>query len=256
MRPPEARIAERLRSQRVVVLGGSSGIGLAAARAAAHSAGQVVLLARSEEKLARALDSLPGENHLALSVDATDVRTLKTRTASLEPVDHIVLSIGSAGPPPAAFAKTSLEEARRAFEDHYWAAVHVLHALIPLLRSQAQSSVTFVTGSISRRSILGKSFTSSYQHALEGLAQALVDELAPVRVNTVLPGLVDTSLWSSMSTEIRDAMFAGARRETPVGFVPTAEPVGQAIVDLMANHYVSGATLSVDGGWASSRRSR
>jgi NAD(P)-dependent dehydrogenase (short-subunit alcohol dehydrogenase family) len=242
MRPPE-------------LLGGSSGVGLAVAQAAARALGQVVLLARSEEKLASALDSLPGANHQMLSVDATDVRTLKDRTASLGSVDHLVLSIGSAGPPPTRFAETSLQEARKAFEDHYWAAVHVLHAVHPLLRPQAQSSVTFVTGSISRRPILGKAFTSSYQHALEGLARALVDELAPIRVNTVLPGLVDTPLWSSMPQEIRAAMFAGASLENPVGFVPTAAPIGQAIVDLMANRYVSGAALSVDGGWSLSRRS-
>lgn len=255
MRQSEGGGDERLRSQRILILGGSSGVGLAVAQAAARAAGQVVLLARSEEKLARALHSLPGVVHRTLSVDATDVQNLKGRTASLGSLDHIALSIGSAGPPPTPFAETSLQEARRAFEDHYWAVVHMLHAVLPLLRPHAQSSVTFVTGSISRRPILGKAFTSSYQHALEGLARALVDELAPIRVNTVLPGLVDTPLWSSMPPEIRAAMFAGARLENPVGFVPTAEPVGQAIVDLMANPYISGASLSVDGGWALSRRS-
>lgn len=244
----------RLQGQRLLVLGGSSGIGLATAQAAADEGACIVLAARSASRLDAARGELAGEGHAVLALDARQHDGLGERLAPFGPIDHLLLSVGTGGPPPAPFPSCSIDDARESFEAHYWTAVAMMQAAWPIITRHARSSITIVTGGIARRAIAGKAFTASYQHALEGLARALVDELAPVRVNVVAPGLVDTPLWDAVAADLRDAMFRKAAAENPVGFVPDADPVGRAICDLIANPYISGATLTVDGGWSMSHR--
>lgn len=243
-----------LEGSRSLILGGSSGIGLATAKVAAKLGSTVILVARSRRRLEAALKTIPAGRGIAIAMDATDMSSVEAGLKITGGIDHLVLSVGRAGHPIAPFSRTPLAAARQTFEDHYWASVQVLHASIPHIAVQPSSSITFVTGGLSRRPIRGKAFSTSYQLALEGLGQALIDELAPIRINTVAPGLLKTPLWDDLEDQDRRLLFKNGSGENPVGFVPTADPVGQAIADLMANPYVSGATLSVDGGWARSRQ--
>lgn len=245
----------RLRLQRadILVVGGTSGIGLETARLAASEGANVIVASRSANDANLSGVASSGAIR-SLAMDACDPAMIEQVMAQIPQLDHIVLSIGTRPGAPTRFVSTAIEDARRHFDEHFWTVVAVLRCALPLVRVRPESSVTIVTGSISRRPIGGKSFTASYQMALEGLARSLVDELAPIRINVVLPGLLHTPLWDDLTPPDRQSMFEAAEREMPVGRVVSAHCVADAITTLMANSYICGANLSVDGGWSSSRR--
>jgi len=242
-----------LAQKKVLILGGSSGIGLATAAKALHSGAEVILAGRTADKLKDAKKSLHSERVSTIKMDATNSQSIIEHLEHIGDLDHLVLSAGENKPGGGPFSQTSLEEGRRFFDENYWAAVRVLREVVSQIRPSPHSSVTFVTGGLARRPIVGKSYTVSFQAAIEGLAHALVDELAPIRVNVMAPGLLKTPFWSNLDASERESLFKNAKKEVPVGFIPNADPIGSAIVELMSNIYICGAVLCADGGWASSR---
>jgi len=233
-----------LAQQRVLILGGSSGMGLAAAQRLARTGAEVFIAGRVQAKLDAALAVITGSAE-GLVLDFTDPVSLAGASQRLGRIDHLVLAASSDaawGP----FAQTSADALRRALEGKllgYWQA---LQAMLPILRHDG--SVVMLTGAASRTAMVGTAGLAAVNGAITQMARTLAKELAPLRVNVVSPGLVDTPVYNGMPAEAKRGMFEAAARSLPVGRTGTPEDVAGAIEFLLESTFTTGALLDVDGG--------
>ncbi len=238
-----------LEGKTVVIVGGSSGIGLASAAAAAAEGARVVIAGRSEERLSAARRSVavavaaPIE---ARRLDMTDDASIEAFFGELGPLDHLVIT--ASGAALGRFLEIDTADARRFFESKFWGPYAVARRAAPQIR--LGGSITFFSGAAGSRASPGFSCGSAINAAVEALSRTLSVELAPVRVNTVSPGLVDTPIWESIvsSTE-RQALFADTAAKLPAGRIGRPADVADAVLFLIRNPYTTGTTLFVDGGY-------
>ena len=232
-----------LSNQTVLVVGGSSGIGLATAQGLAAEGAAVTIASRSQAKLDAAVATL-GDGATAAALDTGDEAAVSRFFADRAPFDHIVIS--AAQTPSGPVRGLSLEDARRAMESKFWGAYRIARAG----RIAEGGSLTFVSGFLSVRPSGGAVLQGAINAALEALARGLALELAPVRVNAVSPGLIETPLWSGMPEEKRAAMFAGAAVRLPARRVGQPEDIARAVLFLVTTPFATGSTVRVDGGGA------
>lgn len=232
------------KNQRIVVLGGTSGIGLAVARAAARAGATVVIGSRNRQRVDDALSTLPAgsEGH---AVDLTDNGAIEQFFAAVGPYDHLVYT---AGEPLllGSLASTDIAQARRFFDTRYWGAFAA--AKFGSASIRPGGSIVFTSGTASRRPHPGWSAVAGALAAMEGLTRALAVELTPVRVNVVTPGLVKTALWGAMDASARDTLYQDTARGLPVGHVGEAAEIAEAYLYCMRQTYLTGQTLITDGG--------
>lgn len=233
-----------LQGKRVVICGGSSGIGLATARAAAAEGAQVVIVSSRQARVDEALASLPpnAEGH---AVDLANEAAVREFFSGLGGFDHLVYTAGDQLQ-LGALKNTEIESAHRFFELRYWGAFMAAKYAAEDIRPGG--SIVFSSGTAGRRPHPGWALGASICSAVEGLTRALAVELAPVRVNLVCPGFIKTPLWSGMSQESRESMYAQAAARLPVGHVGEAEEVAEAYLYFMRASYSTGEVLVVDGG--------
>ncbi|GLS19088.1 short-chain dehydrogenase [Labrys miyagiensis] len=233
-----------LQNQRVVLLGGTSGIGLATARAALAADASVVVVSSRQERVAEALALLGdrAEGHAVDLNEEADVRGLFER---LGPFDHLVYSAGDALQ-IGLLADTELKAVRKAFDLRVFGAVAAAKHAAPHLRPGG--SVVLTGGVASLRPQKGWTVAASLCGAMEAFTRALALELAPIRVNLVSPGFVRTPLWANLPEDVREAMYAERGAALPVGRVGEAEDIAQTYLYLMTNRYSTGQTILVDGG--------
>lgn len=228
-----------LQDQRVVVLGGTSGIGLATARLAASQGATVIVASSNPSSVRRAVGTL-GAPAAGQAVDLTDPAAVAAFFAGLDPFDHLVFTAGEALT-LLEVAALDLAAARQAFELRYFGALGAVSAAVPALRPGG--SVVLTTGAAADRPGPGWSVAASICGATDSLVRALAVELAPLRVNAVKPGVVRTPLW-------RDAFdYDETARQLPVQRVGEPEDVAAAYVYLMNQPYATGSIVSVDGGY-------
>ncbi|MGZ3699593.1 MAG: SDR family oxidoreductase [Bdellovibrionota bacterium] len=232
-----------LPGQTVVVIGGSSGIGLETARRAHAEGAQVVLTGRNPERLRRAGSELGAVSTAAF--DATDFVRLKQFFEDLpKPVDHVMVTAGS--PYYGRLAELDFEQARRNVEAHFWLNLQIARAAIGKVR--AAGTLLFIAGTGARRPALGLTIASAITAALPALVKNLALELAPIRVNLIAPGFVDTPLSASLLGDDLEKRRAQLRATLPIGRVVGPEDVAALAVHVMANSALTGATFDVDGG--------
>lgn len=232
-----------LRDRTVLIFGGTSGIGLAAARQAKTAGAKVVVVGFDRAGAER----VAAENDFAgwRSADVTKPDTITEALATIPQVDHLVLLAGS-------FVAGKIMDAdvaylRRAFDERLWAAVHTLRALGD--RLAADASITFISGALADRpNGMGTAVLAAASAAMEAFARGLALELAPRRVNTISPGTTDTPLLARTLGANRDAYVASLTEKLPLRRLGTAAEVGAAVVFLMSNGFMNGETLHVDGG--------
>lgn len=229
--------------QRVVVLGGTSGIGLATARAAADRGARVVVASGREASVQRALGQLP-EGAIGHSVDVRDGASLEAFFDGLGAFDHLIYTAGEALN-FIPLSKLDSETAHKFFEIRYFGALAAVRAAVSQLRSDG--SITLIGGSAGQRPGPGWALAASICGAMEGLTRALALELAPVRVNLVSPGVVRSPLWGEMDAEEREQMYAAVAK-SPVGHVGEVEEIAQAFMYCIEQTYASGTVIAVDGG--------
>jgi NAD(P)-dependent dehydrogenase (short-subunit alcohol dehydrogenase family) len=231
--------------QRVVIIGASAGIGEAAARDFAAKGAEVTIAGRSKERLDQAAQRIGYPVHIA-ELDATSREALDAFFAANGTIDHLVLcaSPGAVGVGPIA----TLDEAalRQAFDGKFFAHVKALQAALPHLRRDG--SVTLVTAASARAAFPGTAGLAAVNGALETIVAPLAVELAPLRVNAVSPGVIDTHWWGGMPEEQRQAYFSSAAAITPTRRVGKPEDVAEAIVYLAGAGFVSGTVLECTGG--------
>jgi NAD(P)-dependent dehydrogenase (short-subunit alcohol dehydrogenase family) len=233
-----------LQHKRVVVVGGSSGIGLAIAQQAASRGAEVVIASSSQERVQRAVESVDGEVQ-GQAVDVSDERAVASFFARLGAFDHLVFTAGDTLHLDN-LAATDLQQARRAFELRYWAALAAVKYGSPHIRKEG--SVVLTTGIAGQRPQKGWVIAASVCGTIEALTRALAVELAPIRVNAVSPGIVRTNLWQNMSAPERERLYETVGNSLPVGRVGEASEIAQAYLFLMEEGFATGQTIVVDGG--------
>lgn len=232
--------------QRVVIIGASAGIGEAAARAFAARGAAVTITGRSKERLDQAAQRI-GQPVLAAELDATSRGALDAFFATTGTIDHLVLSAspGAVGVGPIA----TLDEAalRQAFDGKFFAHVKAIQAALPQLRRDG--SVTLVTAASARAAFAGAAGIAAVNGALETMVAPLAVELAPLRVNAVSPGVIDTHWWNALPEDQRRAYFESVAAVSPVGRVGKPDDVAEAIVYLADADFVTGTVLECTGGF-------
>ena len=232
-----------LRNQTIVVIGGSSGIGLATARAAIAEGAQVVITGRDRERLDVAAADL-GSEATPVALDASDETGTQQMFERLERINHLFVNAGSVVPD----AKLTLPTAdlRRAMDVRFWGAVYAVKYARPKMNDG--SSIVFMSGTSAVRPIPGAAIGSASCGAVETLARALAVDLAPIRVNAIRPGLIDTPLIDRFFGERKTQLVHSYAARIPVKRIGEPEDVADAVLFLMKNRYVNGITLAVDGG--------
>jgi len=232
-----------LLGQTVVVIGGSSGIGLETARRVRAEAGQVVLTGRDPERLERAALDVGARSHAAF--DAHDPDRLDAFFQSLPtPVDHVMVTAG--GPFYAPLAEMDLSAARRYVADHVGLSLEVARHAIKAVRPGG--TLLFMGGTSGRRPAIGLSVLGLLTVGLPALTANLALELAPVRVNLIAAGFVDTPLSATLLGDGLDDRRNQLRSTLPIGRVVVPEDVAALAVHVMTNTALTGATFDVDGG--------
>jgi NAD(P)-dependent dehydrogenase (short-subunit alcohol dehydrogenase family) len=233
-----------MQDQRVIVLGGTSGIGWEVARQAAGLGAQVTIASSSAERVRKAVADLggPAEGH---ALDLTDEAAIQAFFQKTGAFDHLVFTAGdSLNLNPLASA--DLQQARRAFEVRYWGALAA--AKYGSAQIRTGGSIVLTTGIAGARPRKGWVFGASVCGAMNALTRALAMELAPIRVNAVSPGIVRTNLWQNIPEQDREKMFAGAGATLPVGRVGEPSDIARAYLFLMQEGYSTGQVVVVDGG--------
>ena len=233
-----------LQDKRVVVLGGSSGIGLAVAQLAAAQGAKVVIASSSAERVQQAVECI-GREVQGHAVDVSNERAVAALFSRLGLFDHLVFTAGDSLH-LHDLASTDLQQARRAFELRYWAALAAVKYGSPYIRKEG--SVVLTTGIAGQRPQKGWVIAASVCGTIEALTRALAVELAPIRVNAVSPGVVRTNLWQNMSAEEREHLYESVGNSLPVGRVGQASEIAQAYLFLMQEGFGTGQPVVVDGG--------
>jgi NAD(P)-dependent dehydrogenase (short-subunit alcohol dehydrogenase family) len=232
-----------LAGQTVVVIGGSAGIGLETARRARAEGADVILTGRNPERLDAAAREIGALS--ASAFDAADLVRLEQFFAEAPtPIDHVMVTAG--GPYYAPLAELDLEKARRNVDEHLGLALGVARNAVGKVR--AGGSLLFIGGTGGRRTGVGLAVIGAMTAALPALVANLALELAPIRVNLIAPGFVDTPLSASLLGEALEQRREELRATLPIGRVVGPEDVAALAVHLMTNTALTGATYDVDGG--------
>ncbi len=234
-----------LKEKRVVVLGGSRGIGFAVAAGAAREGAHVVVVASQAKGVAAAVEQLAG-GALGKAVDLRSAEAVRALFTELGEFDHLVYTAGEPIPFGPRLLDTDLAVARSFLELRYWGALTAVQAAVPYLR--AGGSIVLTSGTSARRPPAGFAIGASICGAMEAVTRALAVELAPIRVNAVTPGMVDTDLWAGVPAPAREQMFRAVAAKLPVGHVGTAPEVAEAYLAFLRGSYTTGQSVVVDGG--------
>jgi NAD(P)-dependent dehydrogenase (short-subunit alcohol dehydrogenase family) len=233
-----------LERKRIVVFGGTSGIGLAVAKMATAEGASLVVASSSQRRIDHALENIGGgvEGHIA---DAASEESVKSMFSTIGDFDHLVYT---AGDPvwQSALTDAAIADARVFFDVRFWGAFLAVKHASKYIREGG--SVVLTSSTLPRRPGKGFAIGASISAAVEAFASAAAVELAPIRVNVVAPGIVRTALWDRLPDEQREALFASRGSVLPVGKVGEAADVAELYLALMRSGFTSGQTVVVDGG--------
>ena len=232
---------EKLKGKKIVILGGTSGLGLSAAKAAAAEGAHVVVCSRHRANVDKALLELP-PNAEGAALDVTDEDAPQQFFAGQGGLDHLIYCAGDAL--PASVSTTA--KARNFFEVRFWGIYMATKAAFPHVRPGG--SITLTNGILAQRPWKGWSAVSALAGAVEALTRGLALEMAPIRVNAVCAGVVRTALWGGMDETARDAMYAQQAGALPLGRVGEADDIAEAYLYLMKSDFSTGQVVAVDGG--------
>jgi NAD(P)-dependent dehydrogenase (short-subunit alcohol dehydrogenase family) len=231
-------------SEHAVIIGGTSGIGLATARRLIGQGLKVTIAGRDKDRLAAARDALSG-NAEALMLDAADRAQVDAFFKAIGAFDHLVLALGSSRG-IGAFATLDLAQVRLGFEEKVWPHLSCAQAALPTIRKDG--SITFLSAVSAQMAAPGTVGLAAANGALAIVTPILAAELRPLRVNAVSPGVVDTPWWDFLDAGRRQAAFADYAGKSPVGRVGAPDDIAKAIAFLISDSFVTGHVLTCDGG--------
>lgn len=227
--------------QRLIVIGGSSGIGLSISKLMAKAGYELIVASRSKTKLARAKEEIGKlEVHL---LDVTQESQVAEFFANIDPFDHLVISAADFF--MGSFLEGKTSDARKYFDSKFWGQYCTAKYAAPKLRRDG--SITFFSGAANQKPLNHFAAGTAINAAVEGLCRALALELSPIRVNTISPGVVVTPLWESI--EDSTALFENTARILPAKRIGKPEAIAEAARFLIECNYATGTVVHVDGGY-------
>jgi len=244
MKDKEILANGKLKGKRVVLLGGTSGFGLATALAAAAEGAEIIIASSRQQRVDEALAALP-QGSQGYAVDLTDEQQIATLFEQVGEFDHLVFTAGETLQ-LNEFSTIKIDDAKQFFNVRYWGALMAAKYASPLIRKGG--SITLTNGTIGLRPWKGWAVAASLTCAIEGLTRALAVELAPIRVNAVCAGMSRTELWSNIPEGDREAMFNDYGSKLLTGGVGEATDIAEAYLYLMKGGFSTGQVLVVDGG--------
>jgi NAD(P)-dependent dehydrogenase (short-subunit alcohol dehydrogenase family) len=236
-------MTHQLENNRIVVAGGTSGIGRALVDLLAEKKAEITAIGRDPQKLAALGSAWPAVRVVAL--DARDHKGVADFFEKAGDLDHLVLALsGSKG--GGEFKSLPLDELREGFEQKFWPHLDMLQAALPHLRTGG--SVTFITAISATAGLPGTSGLAAMNGALEIMVPILAKELKPLRVNAVSPGVIDTPWWDFLPADIKQGVFADFRRQVLVGRIGRAKEVADTVRFVLENEYINGTVIGCHGG--------
>ncbi|MDR3693907.1 SDR family oxidoreductase [Mucilaginibacter sp.] len=244
MKDKETPANKNLHGKRVVLLGGTSGFGLATALAAAAEGAEIIVVSSRQQRVDEALALLPaGSNGYA--VDLNDEQQIAALFNKVSEFDHLIFTAGETLQ-LNEFSAIKIDEAKQFFNIRYWGAL--MAARYGSSHIRKGGSITLTNGTIGLRPWKGWAVAASLTCAIEGLTRALAVELAPIRVNAVCAGMARTELWSNIAEAEREAMFMDYGSKLLTGSVGEATDIAEAYLYLMKGGFSTGQVIVVDGG--------
>jgi NAD(P)-dependent dehydrogenase (short-subunit alcohol dehydrogenase family) len=234
-----------LRDKRIIVVGAGSGIGRSVAVAASRAGASVILAGRKRDALEQTAALASGPAHVN-AIDATNEAEVEAFFAGTGAFDHLVSTIsqGATGP----VSELSAFDVQRAMNAKLWAPFFLVKHGKPHIN--AAGSFTFFSGIRGARPAPRSSITSLVNGGLEAFAKAMAVELGPIRVNVISPGIVDSgpSFWSALGDEARERMFSDFAQRSPARRVGLPDEQADAVLFAIANPFLTGAVIPIDGG--------
>jgi len=225
-------------------MGGTSGIGLATAQAAAAEGAHVVVVSSNQQRVNDTLATLP-DTAKGYAVDLTNEQNIKTFFEGIGNFDHLVYTAGE-NLSLTYLGNLELEKARDFFTLRYWGVLASLKYGVPHINQGG--SVSLMGGTAGARPNAGWVLGASTCAAIEGVTRTMAIELAPIRVNAVAAGVIKTNLWGNLSEADREGMYKSLGDALPVKRVGEAEDVALAFTYLMKQQFGTGQIITVDGG--------
>lgn len=238
--------AQTLAGKRVILLGASSGIGLATAKKVAAEGAGVVIVSGNRIRVDQALKELPAGSE-GYAIDLSKEENIRDFFSSVGRFDHLVYSAGE-NLVLSPIAQTEVRQAKEFFTIRFWGAFAAVKYAAPLINEGGSIGLTSGTASI--RPGAGWSVASAICGAMEGFVRALAVELSPIRVNCVVPGVIRTPLWDGMAPLERDKLFQQVSNSSLVKKVGQADDVADGFIYLMKQRNGTGQSLLIDGGAA------
>ncbi|MGH3638318.1 MAG: SDR family oxidoreductase [Mycobacterium sp.] len=232
-----------LKNNRVLVIGGTSGIGLAVASAVADRGGVPIVASRKQSSVDNALARLPDGARGAV-VDLSDADALDRFAADVGDIDHLVFTAGESLE-MAKITDLTPDVISSFFTTRFVGALNAVRVFAPKIA--AGGSITMTSGTAAHQPGFGV-LPVSICGAMNAAVTALAVELAPIRVNAVAPGVVRTPLWDAFGDDARQAVFDDAAQRLPLGRIGEVEDAALAYVYCMEQTYGTGVVLTVDGG--------
>ena len=226
-----------------LVVGGTSGIGLATARLLSAAGATVHIAGRSKQRLDTVSSSDP--ELIGHQADGGNRDEIAAVADAIGSIDWLIITLsGNEGPGP--IAGLDLDMLRRAFDAKFWGHITTIQAVLPRLASSG--SITLLGAVTARAGMPGTAGIAAINGAVEALVKPLATELAPIRVNAISPGVVDTPWWNAIPADVRDGFFAQAAKVLPARHVATAEDVAEVVAMAAVNPNLTGTIIEADGG--------
>lgn len=233
-----------LDNQRVVIIGGTSGIGLATAQMLAAAGAHVIIASRQAEKVNQALATIKG-SATGEAVDATSREEVQSFFRRIDPFDHLVLTLAS-NEGAGEFRTLDFDMLHRVFEAKFWPQLIAAQTSLDFIRKDG--SLTIVSAVTGHTAFAGASGFAAVNGALEAMVPTLALELQPLRVNAVSPGGVATPFWRDIPDGMREEFFAQSAAVVPTKRVGQAEDVAKVIAMLIDNTFITSTIIDCDGG--------
>ena len=233
-----------LNKKRVIILGGSSGLGLAAAKAAAEEGADVVIVSSNQSRIDNALGELPAASR-GYAVDLSKEINIKNFFEQVGNFDHLVYTAGE-NITMSMVDDTDMESGKDFFTIRFWGAFAAIKYGKRYMNDGG--SITLMSGNFGQRPAKGYSLGATICGAMDAFTRAMAVELAPIRVNNIAAGVIKTNLWNNLSEEDREGFYKYLESTLLLKRVGEAEDIAQAFVYLMKQPYTTGQSLVIDGG--------
>jgi NAD(P)-dependent dehydrogenase (short-subunit alcohol dehydrogenase family) len=233
-----------VQNQKIVVIGASQGMGFATAKLLASQGNEVIIVSKTKEKIEKSAIEI-GNKATAKTLDFTNESAVKNMFEEIGNFDHLIL-VGAGLPAWGTFTEFETQALKNAFDTKFFGYYYSAKHAIPHLRKDG--SIVMVIGGAARKAIAGTSGVAAVNGAILAMGRTMAIELAPLRVNIISPGLVDTPAYNWMNEEQKEIFFKQMGGQLPVGRVGKPEEIAHVIETVLDNNYITGAIIDVDGG--------